>query len=83
MIVLILDLVVAAGLLDGLNPCAFATIIFLLSYLQVARKSGREILQIGVAYILGVFCTYFALGRADSLHASEWSWSCHWVFSAL
>jgi cytochrome c biogenesis protein CcdA len=54
--------IVAAGLLDGLNPCAFATIIFLLSYLQVARKTPREILQIGIAYILGVFLTYFALG---------------------
>lgn len=51
-----------AGLLDGINPCAFATIIFLLSYLQVTRRSSTEILAVGGAFILGVFLTYFALG---------------------
>ncbi len=51
-----------AGLLDGINPCAFATIIFLLSYLQVTRRSSTQILAVGGAFILGVFLTYFALG---------------------
>ncbi|MFA7233979.1 MAG: HEAT repeat domain-containing protein [Terrimicrobiaceae bacterium] len=53
---------VAAGVLDGLNPCAFATIIFLLSYLQVARKTPREMALIGIAYVAGVFSAYFLLG---------------------
>jgi len=44
------------------NPCAFATIIFLLSYLQVAKRTSREILLVGCAFILGVFITYFVLG---------------------
>jgi len=57
-----LGVVVLAGLLDGINPCAFATIIFLLSYLQVSRKSPREILQIGVAYVVGVLLAYFMIG---------------------
>ncbi len=52
----------AAGLLDGINPCAFATIIFLLSYLQIARRKPREIAQIGMAFIAGVFLAYFVLG---------------------
>lgn len=51
-----------AGLLDGVNPCAFATIIFLLSYLQVTRRSSGEILAVGGAFILSVFLTYFVLG---------------------
>ncbi|WP_050030137.1 cytochrome C biogenesis protein CcdA [Verrucomicrobium sp. BvORR034] len=51
-----------AGLLDGVNPCAFATIIFLLSYLQVAKRTSREILLVGMAFICGVFITYFVLG---------------------
>jgi len=54
--------VVGAGLLDGINPCAFATIIFLLSYLQVARRSPGEILAVGLAFISAVFLTYFAVG---------------------
>jgi HEAT repeat protein len=54
--------VTGAGLLDGINPCAFATIIFLLSYLQVARRTPREILAVGTSFIAGVFLTYFAIG---------------------
>ncbi len=54
--------IAAAGLLDGVNPCAFATIIFLLSYLQIARRSPREILAVGLAFIAAVFLAYFAAG---------------------
>jgi HEAT repeat protein len=57
-----LGVVGMAGLLDGVNPCAFATIIFLLSYLQVARRSPREILAVGAAFIGAVFLAYFVVG---------------------
>jgi cytochrome c biogenesis protein CcdA len=57
-----IGVVLIAGLEDGVNPCAFATIIFLLSYLQVARRRPREILQVGAAFIAGVFLAYFAMG---------------------
>ena len=55
-------IVALAGLLDGINPCAFATIIFLLSYLQIARRTPREILAVGSAFVLGVFLAYFVIG---------------------
>ncbi len=54
--------VALAGLLDGINPCAFATIIFFLSYLRIARRSPREILMVGAAFITAVFLAYFAVG---------------------
>ena len=57
-----LAIVVVGGLLDGVNPCAFATIIFFLSYLQVAKRSPREILMVGVAFILAIFLAYFSVG---------------------
>jgi len=57
-----LFIVITAGLLDGVNPCAFATIIFFLSYLHVARRSPREILAVGFAFISAIFITYFATG---------------------
>jgi cytochrome c biogenesis protein CcdA len=57
-----LGVVAAAGLLDGINPCAFATIIFLLSYLQVARRTPREMLAVGGAFISAVFLSYFVVG---------------------
>jgi cytochrome c biogenesis protein CcdA/HEAT repeat protein len=57
-----LTVVVGNGLADGVNPCAFATIIFLLSYLQVVRRAPRQILVIGLAFVVGVFVAYYGLG---------------------
>lgn len=57
-----LPIVIGAGLLDGINPCAFATIIFFLSYLQIARRTPREMLMVGAAFISAVFLAYLAAG---------------------
>lgn len=51
-----------AGFLDGINPCAFATIIFFISYMLLARKDKKEILQVSIAFILGVFIAYYLMG---------------------
>lgn len=59
---LTLSIVVIAGLLDGINPCAFATIIFFLSYLQIARRTPKEMLLVGAAFISAVFIAYLAAG---------------------
>lgn len=59
---LTLPVVLAAGLIDGINPCAFATIIFFLSYLQLARRTSREMLMVGAAFIIAVFLAYFLAG---------------------
>lgn len=54
--------VLVAGLLDGVNPCAFATIIFLLSYLAHLGRGRREVLYAGVCFAAGIFVPYFLLG---------------------
>jgi len=54
--------IIAAGLLDGLNPCAFATLVFFVSYLAAVERKGREILAVGAAFALGVSLTYLAIG---------------------
>jgi thiol-disulfide isomerase/thioredoxin len=54
--------VAAAGLIDGVNPCAFATLIFFVSYLTFVGKARREILLVGLAFSLSVFVTYFLVG---------------------
>ncbi|HAK46906.1 MAG TPA: hypothetical protein DCO79_13435 [Spirochaeta sp.] len=54
--------VIAAGLLDGVNPCAFTTLIFLLSALSVAGRSRRETLIIGLFFTVTVFVTYYLIG---------------------
>ena len=54
--------VAAAGLIDGLNPCAFATIVFFISYLTFTGRKGKDILLVGGAFTLGVFMTYMLVG---------------------
>jgi cytochrome c biogenesis protein CcdA len=57
-----LPTVLVAGLVDGLNPCAFATLVFFVSYLAFTGREGREVLAAGIAFTLGVFLTYLAVG---------------------
>lgn len=54
--------IAAAGLLDGLNPCAFATLIFFMTLLTVAGKRGVELIAVGLGFCSAVFLTYFLLG---------------------
>ena len=54
--------VVFAGLVDGLNPCAFATLIFFVSYLTLSGRKGRDALLVGAAFTLGVFLAYLVVG---------------------
>lgn len=54
--------VLGAGLLDGVNPCAFTTIIFFVSYLAVMGRKGRDILLVGSSFTAAVFITYLLVG---------------------
>jgi cytochrome c biogenesis protein CcdA len=54
--------VVLAGLVDGLNPCAFATLVFFVSYLTLSGRKGREVLAVGAAFTVGVFLAYLGVG---------------------
>ena len=54
--------VFTAGLIDGVNPCAFTVIIFFISFLSLQGYSRRKILAIGISFILAVFLTYVFIG---------------------
>lgn len=54
--------VAVSGLIDGINPCAFASIIFFISYLTLINRKGREIVWVGGMFTLSVFLTYFLIG---------------------
>lgn len=54
--------VVVAGLVDGLNPCAFATLIFFVSYLALTGRKGMAVLAVGGSFTLGVFLAYTSVG---------------------
>jgi thiol-disulfide isomerase/thioredoxin len=55
-------MVVSAGLIDGLNPCAFATLIFFISYLTMVGRKRKEILWVGIGFSGAVFLTYLLIG---------------------
>ncbi|HDL50449.1 MAG TPA: hypothetical protein ENG37_00380 [Firmicutes bacterium] len=55
-------MVMVAGLIDGINPCAFAVLIFFITFLLTQKKGRREILLTGVSFTLGVFLAYLLSG---------------------
>jgi len=55
-------LVIVAGLVDGINPCAFSLLIFFLSFLFGIRRSRLNVLGMGLMYVAGVFLGYLGLG---------------------
>ena len=52
--------VLGAGVLDGVNPCAFVTIVFLLSYLALMKYSRKDIALVGLSFYVG--CLSYLLG---------------------
>jgi cytochrome c biogenesis protein CcdA len=54
--------VIMSGLIDGVNPCAFAVIVFFISFLAVYGYRRREIIYVGVSYCFAVFITYLLIG---------------------
>jgi len=57
-----LPAVLAAGLADGVNPCAFSAAIMLASVLALGGRRHRSRLAGGLAFCLGSFLTYMAMG---------------------
>ncbi|MBM3309116.1 MAG: cytochrome c biogenesis protein CcdA [Candidatus Altiarchaeales archaeon] len=57
-----IPLILVAGLVDSINPCAFAVMIFLLTFLLEVSSSSRRVLKAGLAYIASVYVTYFLSG---------------------
>ena len=54
--------VLSAGLIDGLNPCAFATLIFFISYLTFVGRKKSEIFWVGLGFSGAIFITYLLIG---------------------
>jgi cytochrome c biogenesis protein CcdA/thiol-disulfide isomerase/thioredoxin len=58
---LTLPVVVACALIDSVNPCAFAVLVFLLLSI-ITLESRRRVLAVGGAYIAAVFLFYLLSG---------------------
>lgn len=55
-------MIAGAGLADGVNPCAFAVIVFFISFLSVYKYTRREMFAVGISYCAAVFLSYVLLG---------------------
>ncbi|WP_373840133.1 cytochrome c biogenesis CcdA family protein [Methanospirillum sp.] len=56
-----IPLIIVAGLLDGINPCAFAVIVILLIYLM-SLSSRQKIILAGIVYSAALFLACFLSG---------------------
>ena len=74
--------IAAAGLIDGINPCAFATSIFLIGYLLYLKRRAREIILIGFCFCLGVFVSYLLFGLGFSF-LIDFLQQLYWLKTAL
>ena len=54
--------IIGAGLADGVNPCAFAVIVFFVSFLAAYKYTKKEIIIVGSAYCVAVFLAYVLMG---------------------
>ncbi len=54
--------IIVAGLIDGINPCAFTVIVFFISFLAFQGYKKKELIAIGLSFILAVFLTYVLIG---------------------
>ncbi len=58
----LLPLIVAAALVDSVNPCAFSVLILTLAFLFSIGKLRSDALRVGGLYIAGIFVAYMLIG---------------------
>lgn len=72
----LLPAVLLTGLVDGINPCAIAILLFFITFLFTIRKTGASIARMGLVYIGAVYIVYFLIGlgllRAATLFQGHW-----------
>lgn len=66
--------VLGAGLIDGYNPCAITVLIFFISLLLLKGTTRRNILNVGVAFTIGIGVSYLLLGVGLFNLISRWKY---------
>lgn len=77
-----LGIVLGAGLIDGINPCAFAGLTFLISYLLVSGSNRKHLLYTGLGFCVAMFMTYLAIGTGI-LSVIKRIQAISWIFPVL
>lgn len=58
----LLPLVLATGLVDGLNPCAFAVLLFFIAFLFTIQRTAGTVWAMGLIYVAAIYLAYFLIG---------------------
>lgn len=58
----ILPLIIVSGLLDGVNPCAFAVLLFFIAFLFTIKRTKARVFITGLVYISAIFIAYLFIG---------------------
>jgi cytochrome c biogenesis protein CcdA len=58
----LLPLVLTTGFLDGLNPCAFAVLLFFIAFLFTIQRASGTVWLMGLIYIAAIYLAYFLIG---------------------
>src|SRR3990167_8920954 len=59
---LTITVVIAAAVIDSINPCVFGVLIFLIAFMTKMFKSANRMLVFGLLYSAVVYVTYLLLG---------------------
>jgi MFS family permease len=54
--------ILLAGLVEGMNPCSLATLVFFISYLTMVGRKRKEIFWVGMGFTGAGFATHSLLG---------------------
>jgi len=82
-----LPLIIGTAVVDSINPCAFAVLIFLILYLMTV-KDRKRMLIIGLVYVSIVYLAYFLAGLGllsfiQSIHITKFFYNFTAVLSIL
>lgn len=58
----LLPLVLVSGLLDGINPCAFAVLLFFIAFLFSMKRTRGNVWKMGLTYTLAIYLAYLLIG---------------------
>ncbi|KKW32450.1 MAG: hypothetical protein UY76_C0028G0021 [Candidatus Uhrbacteria bacterium GW2011_GWA2_52_8d] len=54
--------ITSSAFLDGLNPCAFAVLLFFISFLFTIKRTRATIWKMGLVYIGSIYLAYLLIG---------------------
>lgn len=54
--------VTSSAFLDGLNPCAFAVLLFFIAFLFTLKKTRANIWKMGLVYVGAIYLAYLLIG---------------------